>query len=101
MRNKVYKNTLENEYSKSSSLEHRRSLGQFFTPYQVAKFMAEWILRHPKKQMTILDPATGFGIFERALTKLKGKKKLSFDLWEIDNDIANKLKFITKELDLD
>jgi len=101
MRNKVYKNTLENEYSKSSSLEHRRSLGQFFTPYQVAKFMAEWILRHPKKQMTILDPATGFGIFERALTKLKGKKKLSFDLWEIDNDIANKLKLVTKELDLD
>lgn len=101
MRNKVYKNNLENEYSKSSSLEHRRSLGQFFTPYQVAKFMAEWILRHPKKQMTILDPATGFGIFERALTELKGKKKLSFDLWEIDNDIANKLKLVTKELDLD
>ncbi|PIQ92505.1 MAG: modification methylase [Parcubacteria group bacterium CG11_big_fil_rev_8_21_14_0_20_39_14] len=101
MKNEVYKNNLENEYSESSSLEHRRLLGQFFTPYQVAKFMAEWILLHPKKQMTILDPATGFGIFERALTELKRKKKLSFDLWEIDNNIANKLKLVARELNLD
>src|SRR3989344_3022352 len=100
MNSKDYKNNLENEYSGMASLEHRRSLGQFFTPYQVAKFMAEWILQHPKKQISILDPATGFGIFERALVELRGKKKLSFDLWEIDSNITNKLKVVARELAL-
>lgn len=101
MSSKDYKNNLENEYSVTASLERRRSLGQFFTPYQIAKFMAEWILQHPKKQIAILDPATGFGIFERALLELRGKKKLSFDLWEVDSNIANKLKAIARELGLD
>lgn len=101
MKGRDYKNNLENEYSETVNLEHRRSLGQFFTPYQIAEFMAEWILQHPKKQMAILDPATGFGIFERALMELGGKKKLSFDLWEIDSNITNKLKAVVKELSLD
>lgn len=101
MKQHSYNNNLEEKYSEETNLDHRRALGQFFTPYQVARFMAEWILQNPKKQMSILDPATGFGVFERALVELGGGKKMSFDLWEIDGDITKKLKGIAKELSLE
>ena len=96
-----YKNNLENEYSKISHLEHRRAFGQFFTPYQVASFMSEWILKNPKKKIKILDPASGFGIFERALANLNRNKKLVFELWEIDRNISDKLTNVVKDLNLD
>lgn len=101
MQKNFYENSLENKYSENTSLEHRRSLGQFFTPYKIARFMAEWILQNPKKTLKILDPATGFGIFERALANLNKNKKLSFELWEIDKNISTELKKLTEQLNLE
>ncbi len=96
-----YQNILENEYSKSADLEHRRTFGQFFTPFEIAKFMSEWVLGNEKQKMDILDPATGFGIFPRALSLLNKSKKIHFDLWEIDSQIAKKLEGVVHEIGVD
>ena len=93
-----YKNILENEYSKTIDLEHRRTFGQFFTPFEVAKFMAEWVLENKKQKINILDPAAGFGIFPRAISSLNKRKRIYFDLWEIDENIAKKLEDVVREI---
>ena len=40
------RNSIENEYSKSISLEHRKKFAQFFTPFPIASLMAKWVLRN-------------------------------------------------------
>lgn len=96
-----YNNELENEYSAKTDIKHRRSLGQFFTPYKIASFMAEWILGSKKNNLTILDPATGLGIFERAIKDKNKNKKINFDLFEIDEKVSFELKNITSEIGVD
>lgn len=96
-----YKNILENEYSKTADLEHRRVFGQFFTPFEIAKFMSEWVLENKKQEMDILDPAAGFGVFPRAVSSLNKRKKIHFDLWEIDEKIAKKLKNVVRDIETD
>lgn len=95
----LYGNNFENLYTKNTDKTHRKELGQFFTPFSIAFFMSEWITQNPKKNLKILDPATGLGIFERALEKLNyiQNKKLSFDLWEIDSEVTHALKTILTE----
>ena len=44
----------------------RRRLGQVFTPYEIAKFMAQWVAGG-QFPAAVLDPALGLGIFLRAL----------------------------------
>ena len=72
-----YKNNLENEYSKTVDLGHRRTFGQFFTPFEIAKFMSKWVLDSEKQEMEVLDPAAGFGVFPRAMTSFNKRKKFT------------------------
>jgi len=98
----IYSDEIENRYSQEADVQYRRSLGQFFTPFRIACFMADWILSNPKTKIDILDPAAGFGVFERAL-KLQSKaydKSLSFELWEIDQNIANSLREIVNHANI-
>ena len=86
-----YNNKLEEKYSLETDVKYRRSLGQFFTPLKVASFMTEWILSNKKENLSLLDPATGLGIFEQAVDSKNKGKKIMFDLWEIDKKISNML----------
>lgn len=99
-----FNNEIENDYSRKTSTFYRRSKGQFFTPFQVACFMSQWIINQNKKTLSILDPATGFGIFTRAMEKLvkdkKMDKELQHCLWEIDKNIAEQLNKLTKQMAL-
>lgn len=95
---KNYNNELENEYSVKTDIKYRRSLGQFFTPYKIASFMADWILDNRKDDLTILDPAAGLGIFERAIKNRNINKNTNFDLFEIDNKVSFELNKIISEL---
>lgn len=96
----IYDNEIEREYSASADAKHRKALGQFFTPFKVASFMADWILGSQKKELSVLDPAAGFGVFERALNLKSKGKKIFFDLWEIDKKVSSKLSEIAIELGL-
>jgi len=98
----LYNNLIEENYSKNKNVKYRRSLGQFFTPFKIAQFMSEWILNNPEQNLKILDPAAGFGIFERALeyeNKTNGKN-LEFKIWEIDDSISMELSKIIQKLNI-
>jgi len=77
----------ETEYSKTISLEHRKKFAQFFTPNEIAKIMADWLLLHPELK-TILEPAFGLGIFSRFL--LRKKNNLQIKGFEVDPIIFSK-----------
>ena len=53
----------ETRYNEITPPEHRRALGQYFTPPAVAEFMASWACEGAQ---TMLDPAAGNSVFLRA-----------------------------------
>jgi len=57
----------EESYRQVVPREHRCRYGQFFTPPALAAFMCEWIAAC--RPRTVLDPATGPGIFIRELLR--------------------------------
>lgn len=80
-------NNIETGYYGHRSQDERKALGQYFTPYVVAKFMAELALE--KEPNTILDPALGQGIFPSIMQSLKPHRNLSFDAFEIDPHVIS------------
>jgi adenine-specific DNA-methyltransferase len=81
--------SIEFEYSKQISLEHRKKFAQFFTPYSIAELMSKWLLENENLQ-TVLEPAFGLGIFSRAL--LSKKSNLQIKGFEIDSLIFEQAK---------
>jgi adenine-specific DNA-methyltransferase len=84
-------NQIEKRYSKLISLEHRKRFAQFFTPFQLASLMADWLFGNQNLQ-TVLEPAFGLGIFSRAL--LSKKSNLSIKGFDIDEKIFAEAKEI-------
>ena len=80
----ILDNSIENDYSKSISIEHRKNFAQFFTPFSIADLMAKWILGNDKLK-TILEPAMGLGVFSRAI--LNYKKNVEIKGFEVDKTI--------------
>lgn len=85
------KNTIELDYSKAVSLEHRKKFAQFFTPYSIAELMVKWLLGNENLQ-DVLEPAFGLGIFSRIL--LAKKNDVQIKAFEIDDTI---LEYAKKE----
>src|ERR1700722_15155048 len=52
-------------YSSRVTGEHKKDLGQFFTPMKIAQFMAG-VASMDKETITILDPGCGIGILSAA-----------------------------------
>lgn len=84
MKKEIIDNSLENDYLKSISIEHRKKYAQFFTPFSIADLMAKWILDN-KQLKNILEPAFGLGVFSRAI--LNHKKDVQIKGFEIDKTI--------------
>lgn len=82
-------NNPEKEYSQTVSHEHRKKFAQFFTPYQVAEFMAKWILGN-KELKTVLDPAFGLGVFARAIRQVNNA--CSIKGFDIDPTVLERAK---------
>jgi len=76
--------SVEQEYSASVPLAHRKKFAQFFTPLPVAKLLTQWLLGNPNLQ-TVQEPAFGLGIFSRLL--LSHRNDLSIRAFEIDPTI--------------
>ncbi len=87
-----YTEYLTDRYIDKIPIEIRKKKGQYFTPYEVSKLMVELFgnIDH-KKDIRILDPGAGIGIFESTfcehLKSLKNPVKLSFDIYENDTNI--------------
>ncbi|WP_346296477.1 N-6 DNA methylase [Rhodopseudomonas sp. P1] len=52
------------KYVAATSLQHRKSHGQFFTPSSVASLMADWVTAD--QVQNLLDPAFGIGVLAEA-----------------------------------
>ena len=85
----ITNNSIENDYSKSISIEHRKKFAQFFTPFPIADLMAKWILGNENLK-TVLEPAFGLGIFSRAI--LNRKEDIEIKGFEIDQKIFETAK---------
>jgi adenine-specific DNA-methyltransferase len=85
----ITNNSIESEYSKLTSLEHRKKFAQFFTPFPIADLMAKWILGNDNLN-TLLEPAFGLGVFSRAI--LSQKKNITIKGFEVDQNIFDKAK---------
>jgi len=88
-------NQVEKNYSRLISLEHRKKFAQFFTPFQLASIMADWLFGNQNMQ-TVLEPAFGLGVFSRAL--LSKKNDLSIKGFDIDEKIFAEAKKIFNEV---
>lgn len=80
----IANNSIENDYSKSISIEHRKKFAQFFTPFPIANLMAKWILGNENLK-TVLEPAFGLGVFSRAI--LNYKEDIKIKGFEVDATI--------------
>ncbi len=95
VREQIADDSLEVEYSKFTSIEHRKKFAQFFTPMPIANLMAKWILGNVDLR-TVLEPAFGLGIFSRAI--LSNKKNVNIKGFEVDFKIYEEAKtsFLSK-----
>lgn len=85
----IINNSIESDYSKSISLDHRKRFAQFFTPFPIANAMAKWILGN-KQLKTVLEPAFGLGVFSRAI--LSQNKEINIKGFEVDETIFGNAK---------
>mgnify|MGYP001773966684 FL=1 len=86
---KIFSELPEKEFLKSTPYEHRRKLGQFFTPMFIADLMTEWVVNN-ESGTEILDPALGLGIFFRSIVKnhFDRIKRFNFIGYEIDKNMV-------------
>ncbi len=85
----ITNNSLENDYSTSISIAHRKKFAQFFTPFPIADLMAKWLLGNPNLK-TVLEPAFGLGVFARAI--LNYSEAVEVKGFEIDSIIFENAK---------
>jgi adenine-specific DNA-methyltransferase len=83
---------------------NKEELGQFFTPVDVAQYMASLLRLPSKDSIRILDPGSGTGVLAAAAIKdLVDRKNnllknITLDLYEIDLDLNEKLTNSMKHL---
>jgi len=95
-----YCQELGREYIESSSQQYRKQKGQFFTPPDVARFMANLALSQGESPMRILDPGAGIGILSCAVCEKLAQKdavtEIQLDLYENDRGL---IKYLRKSLE--
>jgi len=64
----TYADSLGLKYTSEVTVEHKKDLGQFFTPSKIAAFMAQFCTIK-KHKIKILDPGCGVGILSCALVE--------------------------------
>ncbi len=76
----------ESKYISTASPSHRKKLGQYFTPYNIAKLMVAWVTKD--NPSVIMDPAFGLGVFYDILKD----KNVKYIGYEIDENIISYVK---------
>ncbi|MEY4905791.1 MAG: hypothetical protein RLZZ292_3606, partial [Bacteroidota bacterium] len=89
IKEQITNNSIEQDYSKITSIEHRKKFAQFFTPFPIAELMAKWVLGNTRLK-TVLEPAFGLGVFSRAL--LAQQEDLEITGFEVDETIFENAK---------
>lgn len=87
----LYAERLSNFYSSTVKQGHKKDYGQFFTPVEVAQFMASLVFDN-RNSISVLDPGCGVGILACALIESlvddnSGIKKINLVVYEIDEHV--------------
>ncbi|OGS19197.1 MAG: hypothetical protein A2219_06580 [Elusimicrobia bacterium RIFOXYA2_FULL_50_26] len=84
----AYAERIAEDYLSTSSVNERKSKGQFFTPQQVSLFMAG-LLDINKQNFNVLDPGAGTGMLSAAVCEsvLFSRKKIDFSLDAYETDL--------------
>lgn len=88
--------TLEKErisHAVETSVNHKESFGQYFTPYTIAKFMAS-LFPVTDQKIKLLDPGAGIGtlscsFMERILKEKWNTPEIHISAYDIDKDVYN------------
>jgi len=96
-----YAEKLANIYSRNHKLKERKNKGQFFTPSEVAIFMAK-LININKQKIRILDPGAGTGILLASLCEVflqqnRNIKMLTIDAYENDPNLFPLLEKVLQE----
>lgn len=78
-----------------TSLKHKETFGQYFTPYSIAKFMSS-LFPATDKKIKLLDPGAGIGtlscsFMERILSEKWNIPDIHISAYDIDKDVYNTL----------
>src|SRR5690554_5506916 len=78
-------------YADSVSKDHKKKNGQFFTPKEIAHFMASYC-SEDKEQIKILDPGAGTAVLscalvEKILTTKSKVKQIELVVYETDSNV--------------
>lgn len=90
--------TLEKErisHAAETSLNHKETFGQYFTPYPIAHFMSS-LFPATGKKIKLLDPGAGIGtlscsFMERILKENWNTPEIHISAYDIDKDVYNTL----------
>ncbi len=80
-------------YSDQTTIEDKKTKGQFFTPLKIAKFMSSLVsVRNKSKSLEILDPGIGTGILSVSLIEHivevnKNLSSIKLTAYELDKDL--------------
>ena len=92
---------IQRELDSTRSIEYRKKLGQFPTPYELAEEIAEYSRSLVEgKEINFLEPSIGTGAFFSALLSVAKDKSISATGVEIDNGIYEKAQQIWKNYPL-
>ena len=94
----VLAETLEKEritHAVETSLNHKEVLGQYFTPYPIARFMSS-LFPATDKKIKLLDPGAGIGtlscsFMERILKENWNTPDIHISAYDIDKNVYNML----------
>jgi adenine-specific DNA-methyltransferase len=86
--NQFFSDAPEKAFEVEADHARIRQLGQFFTPYHIAQFMARWVVAGKPK--TVLDPAVGLGVLLRAVREQSEAKTLIG--YDVDPVVLKKAK---------
>ena len=80
-------------YAKTVTTQHKKDNGQFFTPTEIAHFMAG-LAKQTKEKFKILDPGCGTAILSSSLIETLAKhndslKEIELVVYETDQDILS------------
>ncbi|OYD07738.1 N-6 DNA methylase [Paludifilum halophilum] len=85
-----YADYLGEKYNKTISKGHKKTNAQYFSPVEVARYMASLINKNADHNVKILDPGSGSGVLSCALCEELcnlGVRSIELDLYEIDKNI--------------
>jgi adenine-specific DNA-methyltransferase len=94
--NTLFSDTPEKKYAAVSNPEQVKQLGQFFTPFPIARFMAKWVIGNSKCKK-VLDPAVGLGIFFRAILQETHVNIFEFIGYDVDPRVLKQAKELFKD----